>query len=92
MTQEAPLSNEHIRNTVRAFILRTFLTSTDAERLTDGVSLERSHIVDSTGMLELIVFLERTFSITIAVDDAVPENLDSVDAIVAFVARLLQAR
>jgi len=90
MPKAVRLSDKQIRDTVRTFILRTFLAPAEADRLTDDVSLERSHIVDSTGMLELIVFLERTFSLHVAVDDAVPENLDSLDAIGAFVSRTLK--
>ena len=43
--------------------------------------------VDSTGMLEVIMFLEETFGIKVGDDEMVPENLDSVDRIAAFVRR-----
>jgi acyl carrier protein len=44
-------------------------------------------IIDSTGVLELIMFLEEQFGIKVADEEMTPENLDSVDRIVAFVGR-----
>lgn len=44
-------------------------------------------MIDSTGVLELVGFLEETFEIRIQDDELVPENLDTIDSIVAFVAR-----
>ena len=44
-------------------------------------------MIDSTGVLELIAFLEQTFSISISDEETVPENLDSVRKIVSFVGR-----
>ena len=58
----------------------------DPSGLKDDVSLERSHIVDSARVLELILFLEETFGLEVTNDDATPENFDTVDAIVGFVA------
>ena len=44
-------------------------------------------MIDSTGVLEVVVFLEETFGITVSNDEVVPENLDSLSLIEAFVAR-----
>jgi len=51
------------------------------------VSLERAHIVDSVRTLELIMFIEETFGFSVDNDDAVPENFDTVNAIVAYIER-----
>lgn len=75
-----------VRNTVREFITENFYVA-DPSALADERSLLDEGIVDSTGILEVIFFLEEHFQITIEDEEMVPENLDSVAAIVAFVAR-----
>lgn len=76
-----------VREQVRTMILQNFLRNADASALADDVSLERSHIVDSVKTLELILFIEETFGFSVDNDDAVPENFDTVNAIVAYVLR-----
>jgi acyl carrier protein len=73
-----------VRASVRAFILSTFYLP-PSEGLADGASLLEAGIIDSTGVLEIIGFLERTFRLKVEDDEIVPENLDSVDAIAAYV-------
>ena len=65
------------RESVRQFIRETFLFG-DGEWLQDDMSFLENGVVDSTGILELIMFLEETYGITIADDELVPENLDSI--------------
>jgi acyl carrier protein len=74
-----------VRETVHAFIAKNFYVG--SEGLTDDDSLLDRGIVDSTAILEVISFLEESF--TLRVDDAeiVPENFDSIAAIVRFVDR-----
>ena len=71
---------------IRQFIVENFYVS-DPSELADDTSLITSGYVDSTGMLEVIAFLEAEFGIRIADDEATPENLDSVARIAAFVGR-----
>jgi len=59
----------------------------DSLALADTSSLLATGIVDSTGMLEVIAFLEDTFSVTVNEDEMVPGNLDSIENITRFVAR-----
>ena len=70
---------------VRRFLLENYLFTTDEGALANGDSLLQKGIVDSTGMMELIHFLEDAFSIGVEDREMTPENLDSVDSIVAFV-------
>jgi acyl carrier protein len=77
-----------IRERVRDFILEYFYVS-DPEELTDEVSLLDSGIVDSTGMMEVILFLEREYAVHIEDQETTPENLESISRIAAFVARKL---
>jgi acyl carrier protein len=75
----------HVERTVRDFITANFFVE-DGE-LDSATSLIRSSVIDSTGVLEIIVFLEETFQIEVPDEDAVPENLDTIDNIVAYVTR-----
>ncbi len=75
-----------IEQRVRAFILETFYVG-DPEELTDDVSLLDSGVVDSTGMMEVILFLEREYAIRIEDHETVPENLESISQIAAFIER-----
>jgi acyl carrier protein len=76
-----------IREQVRGMILSRFLEGRDPSALRDDVSLERAHIVDSVRALELILFVEETFGIQVDNEDAIPDNFDSVNNIVAYVER-----
>lgn len=74
-----------MRRSVRQFILENFYVG--AAELEDDTSLIAAGLIDSTGMLELIAFLESEFAIRIADDEATPENLESVARIVSYVTR-----
>ena len=78
-----------IQERVRRFILEYFYVS-DPEELTDEVSLLDSGYVDSTGMMEIILFLEREYAIHIEDHETIPDNLESIAQIAAFVARKQQ--
>ncbi len=71
---------------VREFVINNFLFG-DGSSLQDDKSFLDSGIIDSTGMLELIMFLEQTYGIKIEPEEMVPENLDSVNRVAAFVAK-----
>jgi acyl carrier protein len=75
-----------IAEKVRGFIKENFYAASSAE-LTDDVSLLDLGIVDSTGILEVVAFLEEQFDITVDDAEMLPENLDSIENIVAFVNR-----
>lgn len=72
---------------IRNFILKNFLFSDDEKALSDEASLIASGAIDSTGVLELIMFVEETFHIKVAEEEMIPENLDSVVKIVRFLQR-----
>jgi acyl carrier protein len=76
-----------IRQQVRRFILTNYLFTEEEGRLADAESLMQSGTMDSTGILELIMFLEETFSIKVADDEMIPANLDSVVNVVGFIER-----
>ena len=68
---------EH-KQAIREFIVENFLFG-EANGLKDETSFLEEGIIDSTGILELVTFLEDEFSITVEDEELVPENLDSVD-------------
>jgi acyl carrier protein len=74
-----------IKTQVRQYILNNFLMGGDPERITDSVSFIEKGIIDSTGVLELISFLQETFGIRIEDAEMVPENLDSLEKIEKYV-------
>lgn len=76
-----------IQNEVKAFILKNYLFTDDQSALADGDSLMQKGVVDSTGILELIMHVEETYGIKVLDEEMVPENLDSVASIAAFVER-----
>ena len=75
-----------IKNKVREFITTNFYVA-DATKLADNTSLLDQGIIDSTGVLELVSFLESEFGIQVGDMEIVPDNLDSIDAVAAYVAR-----
>lgn len=72
------------RDKLRTFILENYLFSENQSLLNDGDSFLEKGILDSTGILELIFFLEEEFGIQVAEGDMVPENLDSVDNLLSY--------
>ena len=75
-------------STVRDFIIENFLFG-DGDQLQDDTSFLEMGIIDSTGVLELVMFLEETFGMKIQDDELVPENLDNLNNIAAYLERKL---
>ena len=71
---------------IRNFIVENFLFGDTSQPLAEETSLIETDLVDSTGVLELVVFLEEQFGLAIADAEIVPANLDSIASISAFVA------
>lgn len=77
---------------VRRFIGENFLFRDDGDAITHDASLLDAGVIDSTGVLELVCFLETEFGIEVGDDELVPENLDSIRAITGYVGRKLESR
>jgi acyl carrier protein len=80
-----------IENKIRQFIAHNFLFREDRASLDEGESLLEAGLIDSTGVLELVGFLETQFAIRMEDAEIVPANLDSIRAIIAFVAGKIEA-
>jgi acyl carrier protein len=76
---------------IREYIVENFLLG-DGSKLTTNQSLLGTGVLDSTGAMELITFLENTFKIAVGDTEVVPANLDSIANIVAFVKRKLASK
>jgi acyl carrier protein len=76
---------------IRQFIVANFLFGEEGNGFADDQSFLESGIIDSTGLLELVSFIEQKYSITIGDREMVPENLDSLRNVSQLVARKLEA-
>ena len=76
---------ESLLERIQLFILENYLFTSDTGALGVDDSLLGRGIVDSTGMLEIIMFIEEQLGVTVQDEEMVPENLDSVSRIAAFV-------
>lgn len=81
---------EHV-NEIRNFVVTNFLFG-DGASLQEETSFLGSGIIDSTGILELVEFIESTYAIRIETQEMLPENLDSVNRLARFVAAKLAAK
>jgi acyl carrier protein len=79
-----------ISGAVRRFIGENFMFREEVDSLADDASFLDVGIIDSTGVLELVSFLEITFGIEVADDEMLPENLDSIRAVGNYVKRKLE--
>ena len=72
---------------IRNFIIETFLFGESNNGLKDTESLLETGVIDSTGVLELIAFIEETYKIKVKDEELVPENLDSIANVSDFIRR-----
>ena len=77
---------EDIKSGVRQFLLDNFVMGANA-KIADDVSFMKAHILDSTGFIELIMFIEDTYHVKVENDEMLPENFDSLLNIEAYVGR-----
>jgi acyl carrier protein len=76
-----------IEEQVKQYIAENFLFSDDGYQLSEDASFLEEGIVDSTGVLELVMFVEETFDVTVEDEEIVPANFDSVSWLAAYVRR-----
>lgn len=74
-----------MREKIRKFIVENFLFGEAQAGLTDDDSFLEKGIIDSTGILELVAFLEESFGIKIEDEELIPENLDSFNSLIGFI-------
>lgn len=74
-----------VKSEIRAFLVEYFLYGQNDETLGDDVSLLEKGIIDSTGVLELVSFVEEKYGVVVGDDDIIPENFDSINSLVGYV-------
>ena len=72
---------------LRGYIFDNFLFTEDENALKNDDSFMEKGIIDSTGILEVITFIEEDFGITVKDEELIPENLDSINKLSAFIQR-----
>ncbi len=72
---------------IRSFVIENFLFGRGGEDLSDDDGFLQLGIIDSMGVLELVGFIEEEFGVSMDDEELIPENLDSVNRIVAYLAR-----
>ncbi len=75
-----------IKREVRDFVMENFLPE---KALADDDRLLENGIIDSTGILEIVSFIETTYGLAVEDEDLIPDNLDSIDRITAFIRKKL---
>lgn len=81
------MTEQAIREKIRGHILENMMFTDDPSRLPDDASLLEMGIIDSTGVLELVLLMEENFAMKVQDAAIIPENFDSVDRMVSFVLR-----
>jgi acyl carrier protein len=79
-----------LQQQIRDFVATNFYVA-DPNSLEDRTSLLDQGIIDSTGVLEVILFIETTFGVTVEDSEMLPENLDSIERIASYVGRKKEA-
>ncbi|MEN6559577.1 MAG: acyl carrier protein [Acidobacteriota bacterium] len=77
----------NIKSSLREFLTASVLPLARVDDFQDGDSFLEKGILDSTGVLELVGHIETQYAIRVEADEITPDNLDSLDKLVAFVAR-----
>ncbi|HEX8995004.1 MAG TPA: acyl carrier protein [Ktedonobacterales bacterium] len=78
-----------IRQQIHEYVVMNFLFDGSGAGLDDDAPLVEQNILDQTGIVELVLFIEETYGVQVADDEVTPENFDSVNAIANYVYMLL---
>jgi acyl carrier protein len=81
---------QEIVNDIKKFIFQNYLFGFEEDKMGNEVSLLEMGVIDSTGIIELIMFIEENFAIEVPDHEIVPENLDSINYISEYVYKKLQ--
>lgn len=83
--------NQQVTSTLRNYILENYLFTDDQNALADDDSFLDKSIVDSTGIMEIIFFIEEEYNLKVTDEEMVPENLDSINNLVAYITKKTSA-
>ena len=91
MAKTEQLNSAATKEKVKAFIINNFLLEAGQKVLSDDDSFLEKGIVDSTGVLELVSFIEKTFGFRVEDEELIPDNLDSLSKVTAYVTKKLSS-
>lgn len=80
-----------IEETIRAYIAENILFSDNGYTHSDETSFLEEGIVDSMGIMELVMFVDEGFGITVEDEEVIPDNFDSVSRLAAYIRRKTSA-
>jgi len=80
----------NIKDDVRSFVIDTFLFGED-DGLNDDSSFLAEGIVDSTGIMQLVSFLQERYRVSIEDEELIPDNLDSIMRVATFIEEKMRA-
>ena len=83
------LSQEEIIKIVKEYITENFLPSSGLDSFENEDSFMEKGIIDSTGVLELLEFIEERFNIRVEDEEVIPDNLDSLKKLSLFIKKKL---
>ena len=75
----------NVEQTIKNFIIENFIIDENTDRLDHDKSFLESGIIDSTGILELVSFIEEHYNVSVEDEELIPDNLDSVNNVVNFI-------
>lgn len=74
-----------IKSGTREFILENYMIGEREEDLNNDDSFLEKGIIDSTGILELVMFIEETYNMEVEDEEVIPDNLDSINKVCAYI-------
>ena len=80
-----------VKTELRKFIVENFMFGQENQDFSDDASMLENGLIDSTGVLELVAFVEEKYGISVADEELVPTNFDSVDNLAEYVRKKLPA-
>jgi acyl carrier protein len=90
---EPALRDPHaLKAQVRQYVMDNLVMGTQELELGDDDSFMEQHLIDSFGVVELVTFVEKTFGIKVQDSEMVPDNLDSMNAVVRYLQHKLDGR
>lgn len=81
------INTSAIKEKVRTFVIENFLLGDSSGNLSDDDSFFEKGVIDSTGVLELVGFVEKSFNVKFKDEELIPDNLDSLNKITDFIAK-----
>ena len=90
MTKLNNTSQNNIKFALREYITGSFLPSAGLDTFNDDDSFMEKGIIDSTGVLELLEFVEERFNIRVEDEEVIPDNLDSLNKLTSFINRKIE--